>query len=451
MDAKREREVAVKAVLKSECNNYLYEYLILRREQDSFIETSQSEHARYLAELTEQQNFNERAQLALNAFEQGHPLVCSCDDPLVSGNVKQDFDKQKYPLVYFCDDPLVSSNEVAEEVKQRKEEENAVRSASLGHLSIFGKTLTQYANTQEASTKDMNLSTNHRKRGIEVVIDNEENGSNKKEKENTENDSDNNENLPSRNNNENSSSGFENEEINFDLTNISKELNREPTVEVSSIIVLCWPCPYSNFTNQEWKKITKTNPYTLQESPLPPEISLSLRETASRRLIDGDVFMNSSESELINDVPILNSEFKPLGCTPLQEKMDRLKVQLKARKSINQQLQRKGGPGEAVMFLNIGNSMESFFMDLKCDGLYRSWPFLTTKLVVDKSTIPLAEFAISHLMALEVFVYKFHNLYLFCNEQERVEKIAKDFKYRSSQFTPPAQMSYIREFPDTPQ
>ncbi|CAG8602653.1 7429_t:CDS:2, partial [Cetraspora pellucida] len=109
--------------------------------------------------------------------------------------------------------------------------------------------------------------------------------------------------------------------------------------------------------------------------------------------------------------------------------------QLKARKSINQQLQRKGGPGEAVMFLNIGNSMESFFMDLKCDGLYRSWPFLTTKLVVDKSTIPLAEFAISHLMALE----------------ERVEKIAKDFKYRSSQFTPPAQMSYIREFPDTPQ
>ncbi|CAG8700828.1 2324_t:CDS:2, partial [Cetraspora pellucida] len=315
MDAKREREVAVKAVLKSECNNYLYEYLILRREQDSFIETSQSEHARYLAELTEQQNFNERAQLALNAFEL----------------------ERKSPVVSRF------WSEVAEEVKQRKEEENAVRSASLGHLSIFGKTLTQYANTQEASTKDMNLSTNHRKRGIEVVIDNEENGSNKKEKENTENDSDNNENLPSRNNNENSSSGFENEEINFDLTNISKELNREPTVEwevdninvtnrfrhyqkvvlakaqrwglkhssiyellaLASIIVLCWPCPYSNFTNQEWKKITKTNPYTLQESPLPPEISLSLRETASRRLIDGDVFMNSSESELSRIVALM--------------------------------------------------------------------------------------------------------------------------------------------------
>ncbi|CAG8766596.1 1158_t:CDS:2, partial [Acaulospora morrowiae] len=90
---------------------------------------------------------------------------------------------------------------------------------------------------------------------------------------------------------------------------------------------------------------------------------------------------------------------------------------------------------EAVMFLNMGDSMESFVMDLKYDGLYRSWSFLTTKLVVDKATIPLAGFAISHFMALE----------------ERVEKIAKDFKYRSSQFTPPAQMSFVRKLPDSPQ
>ncbi|CAG8603326.1 10911_t:CDS:2, partial [Ambispora leptoticha] len=55
----------------------------------------------------------------------------------------------------------------------------------------------------------------------------------------------------------------------------------------------------------------------------------------------------------VNRVPILNSEFKPVGCTPLQRKKDELKVQLKARKSINQQLQSKGGPGEAVILLNI--------------------------------------------------------------------------------------------------
>ncbi|CAG8714722.1 15001_t:CDS:10 [Gigaspora margarita] len=359
MDTKREREVAVKA------------------------------HARYIAELTEQQNFNERAQLALNAFEVNVyfffalqrsdltlPARTSTDDPLVSGNVKQDFDKQKYPLVYFCDDPLVSSKSVSLHLSKSICWFALViirwfwMKLDLGRKSAAVSRFWSEVAEEEASTKDMNLSANHHKRGIE-------------EKESTENDADNNENLPSRNNNENSSS-----------------------------------------------------------------------ETASKRLIDGDVFMNSSESELSRFVALMfnnlyygipevapsklseeehcdmfiypiarsfrrndkkyelklnRANFKPLSCTPLQEKMDRLKVQLKARKSINQQLQRKGGPGEAVMFLSIGNSMESFFMDLKCDGLYRSWPFLTTKLVVDKSTIPLAEFAISHLMAFE----------------ERVEKIAK--------------------------
>src|SRR4051812_8676844 len=57
---------------------------------------------------------------------------------------------------------------------------------------------------------------------------------------------------------------------------------------------------------------------------------------------------------VVDGVPILNSEFKPLGNTPLQRLKDRLKAQLKARKSINQQLQSKGGPGEAVIFLNMG-------------------------------------------------------------------------------------------------
>ncbi|CAG8836072.1 36474_t:CDS:2, partial [Racocetra persica] len=103
--------------------------------------------------------------------------------------------------------------------------------------------LTQYANTQEASTKGMNLSTNRRKRGIDV-IDNEENGSHKKK--NTKNDADNNENFPSRNNNENSSSGFEDEEINFDLTDISKELNREPTVKICFVSNIDFLSPVSH-------------------------------------------------------------------------------------------------------------------------------------------------------------------------------------------------------------
>ncbi|RIB19769.1 hypothetical protein C2G38_2244965, partial [Gigaspora rosea] len=68
-DAKREKEIVVKDIFRKEYNNYLYEYLIQRREQTSFIENSQSEHAKYFAELTEQQDSNKHAQLALIAFE----------------------------------------------------------------------------------------------------------------------------------------------------------------------------------------------------------------------------------------------------------------------------------------------------------------------------------------------------------------------------------------------
>ncbi|KAG9304596.1 hypothetical protein G9A89_020160 [Geosiphon pyriformis] len=141
---------------------------------------------------------------------------------------------------------------------------------------------------------------------------------------------------------------------------------------------------------------------------------------------------------VVNGIPILNSEFKPFGSTSLQRMKDRLKVQLRARKSINQQLQSKGGPGKAVIFLNAGDLMESYSMDLKYDGLYRSWPFLTTRLVVDKTMLPLAGVAIHHLVSLE----------------KHVESIAKDFKYRKSysgNTTPTEQMSFMRKFPDSPQ
>ncbi|CAG8585572.1 14661_t:CDS:2 [Acaulospora colombiana] len=277
------------------------------------------------------------------------------------------------------------------------------------------------------------------------------------------------------------------EEIKIDLTSISMELQREPRVKwkvgcinvtdrfrqyqkeviqkaekdglkyeniyevlaLSSIMVLCWPCPYPMFTNREWKEITNTNPYVIKEPPLPSEISSSLynatRLSVFRKLLHRNYlkknivicsFIQSVDRYLlVNDVSILNSEIKPLGYTPLQRMNDSLKVQLTARKSINQQLETKGGPGEAGIFLNMGDLMESFFMDLQYDGIYRSWPFLTTRLVIDKTTLPLAESAIGHLVALE----------------ERIEKIAENFKYRSSQFTPPAQMSFVRKLPDSPQ
>ncbi|CAG8660447.1 2_t:CDS:2, partial [Paraglomus brasilianum] len=41
---------------------------------------------------------------------------------------------------------------------------------------------------------------------------------------------------------------------------------------------------------------------------------------------------------VVGDIPILISEIKPLGYTPLQQRKDNLRIQLQARKYINQQL-----------------------------------------------------------------------------------------------------------------
>ncbi|PKY61606.1 hypothetical protein RhiirA4_486813 [Rhizophagus irregularis] len=75
-------------------------------------------------------------------------------------------------------------------------------------------------------------------------------------------------------------------------------------------------------------------------------------------------------------------------------------------------------------------------MDLQYDGLYRSWPFLTTRLVTDKTTIPLAELEIGHLAALE----------------EWVGKILEDYKYRkhpSGESTSPTQVSFMRKLSES--
>ncbi|RUS24079.1 hypothetical protein BC938DRAFT_474156, partial [Jimgerdemannia flammicorona] len=104
---------------------------------------------------------------------------------------------------------------------------------------------------------------------------------------------------------------------------------------------------------------------------------------------------------LINEIPVLNSEIKPLGVTPFKQSKDKSKVHLRARKAINQLLETKGGPTESAILINAGDLIESYIMDLKYDGLYRSWAFLTTRLVTDRTTIPLLESNIRHFVALE--------------------------------------------------
>ncbi|CAB4391664.1 unnamed protein product [Rhizophagus irregularis] len=86
------------------------------------------------------------------------------------------------------------------------------------------------------------------------------------------------------------------------------------------------------------------------------------------------------------------------------------------------------------MLTNQGDLVESYVMDLKYDGLYRSWPFLTSRLVKDKATIPLLESNIRHFMALE----------------GRISKIAENYNcqtYQSGTSTPSLQIQYIRDLP----
>ena len=72
MNANTEREAVAKAVLRSECDNYFYEYLIRRREQASFVKEIQIENSCYCTTLLNLKNDHElgvNAKSALDAFE----------------------------------------------------------------------------------------------------------------------------------------------------------------------------------------------------------------------------------------------------------------------------------------------------------------------------------------------------------------------------------------------
>ncbi|CAJ0903677.1 4948_t:CDS:2 [Entrophospora sp. SA101] len=225
---------------------------------------------------------------------------------------------------------------------------------------------------------------------------------------------------------------------------------------LSSIIILAHPCPYPDFTEIEWYTITIEKPFMIEQPIIPSSISNSLQEATRKHLMHEDSYIYADRSILgraaastfndlrnipplapskmsedlhccnllyphvrpifnqlfkdydiqlnravkgtrkrpdfsclVDKIPVLVSEFKPLGCTPLQKKRDFVRVHLRAKKSLNQQLNLKGGP-------------ESTF---------------------------------SHFVALE----------------KRVNNLAKDFKRRKQPFTPPGQMKFMSEFPDSPQ
>jgi len=142
---------------------------------------------------------------------------------------------------------------------------------------------------------------------------------------------------------------------------------------------------------------------------------------------------------VIDNITILNSEIKPLGYTQYRRDQDFVKVHLKGKKSINQLLE-NGGPNKSMAFLSMGDTIESFAIDLAYDGVYRSWPCFKNKLTTDKGSFPLIVLTFSHFVMIEQYV----------------SEIVNDYENRSppGSYTPPEQIEnvkFIRKMPTTPQ
>ncbi|CAI2194176.1 15567_t:CDS:2 [Funneliformis geosporum] len=114
---------------------------------------------------------------------------------------------------------------------------------------------------------------------------------------------------------------------------------------------------------------------------------------------------------VVDEVPILNSEVKPIGYTELQRDKDYVKVNFRAKKTINTLIKNGGVPDQTIFFINMGNTVES-------------------------QTLPLIVQTLSHFVALE----------------ERVNNLAGDYKRRPRRSSKPARKDkFIRDLPDSPQ
>ncbi|CAG8676227.1 5855_t:CDS:2 [Funneliformis caledonium] len=160
---------------------------------------------------------------------------------------------------------------------------------------------------------------------------------------------------------------------------------------------------------------------------------------------------------IVDEVPILNSEVKPIGYTRLQKDKDYIKVNLRAKKTINILIKNGGVTDQTAFLLTwvyimkfsiiyfryihnrsfeiLGKTVESFIMDLEYEGIYRSWPFLKSDLVIDRQTLPLLTSTFSHFVALE----------------RHVNSLARDYKGRPRSSKPVKKDKFIRDLPDSPQ
>ncbi|RUP44408.1 hypothetical protein BC936DRAFT_149496 [Jimgerdemannia flammicorona] len=226
--------------------------------------------------------------------------------------------------------------------------------------------------------------------------------------------------------------------------------NNYEILALSAIMVFHQICPYPNFTRQEWQSVIKTNPYGVKKPIIPDSLSTAFHDAIVKHSLGEDSYMipDSTDlsraaartfNELRESVPLLapSKTSEDEHCVKYLHNLTRpLFLGLKDYEAINQQLSSRGGPGESVLLNNFGDIVQTYVMDLKHDGMYRSWPFLTSKLVIDQPSMPLIESSFSHFVALE----------------RHISALTENFKKRpEGTFTPPLQIQYMREIPNSPQ
>ncbi|CAB4384087.1 unnamed protein product [Rhizophagus irregularis] len=86
-----------------------------------------------------------------------------------------------------------------------------------------------------------------------------------------------------------------------------------------------------------------------------------------------------------------------------------------------------------------GDVLQSYIMDLRFDDLYRSWPFLTSRLVIDEPILPLIESNFIHFATREVRIpnvsepllskhyLRIYPILSFYSFTERVSKITENY------------------------
>ncbi|RIA94757.1 hypothetical protein C1645_873219 [Glomus cerebriforme] len=213
---------------------------------------------------------------------------------------------------------------------------------------------------------------------------------------------------------------------------------------LASIIVLDWPCLYNTFTANEWFEITDNNLFKLTELVLNADLTSLLHDATFKKSADDvPIVAPRKTSEDEHRFQYLDPFLKIFG-SPYKNYKLRLnrtvngsqkRPDFSAKKTINTLIKNGGVPDQTIFFINMGNTVESFIMDLKFEGIYRSWPFLKTNLITDRQTLSLLAQTLSHFIVLE----------------ERVNNLAGDYKCQIRSSKPTKKDNFIRDLPDSPQ